>query len=33
VSPPPCVAAALHGADGTWRTTLPMKPKNNDDSE
>ena len=29
----PAVAAALHDADGTWRTTLPMKPKNNDDSE
>jgi len=27
----PAVAAALHAADGQWRTTLPMKPKNSDD--
>ena len=27
----PAVAAALHAADGVWRTTLPMKPKNSDD--
>lgn len=27
----PAVAAALHAADGQWRTTLPMKPKNTDD--
>ena len=27
----PAVAAALHSADGVWRTTLPMKPKNSDD--
>ena len=27
----PAVAAALHEADGTWRTTLPMKPKNSND--
>jgi len=27
----PAVAAALHAADGIWRTTLPMKPKNSDD--
>ena len=27
----PAVAAALHAADGKWRTTLPMKPKNPDD--
>lgn len=26
----PAVAAALHAADGHWRTTLPMKPKNDD---
>ncbi|MFM9084487.1 MAG: molybdopterin cofactor-binding domain-containing protein, partial [Actinomycetota bacterium] len=26
----PAVAAALHAADGQWRTTLPMKPKNTD---
>ena len=26
----PAVAAALHAADGIWRTTLPMKPKNSD---
>jgi xanthine dehydrogenase molybdenum-binding subunit len=24
----PAVAAALHNADGVWRTRLPMKPKN-----
>ena len=29
----PAVAAALHAADGQWRTTLPMKPKNNDNDE
>ncbi|CAB4612199.1 unannotated protein [freshwater metagenome] len=29
----PAVAAALHNADGMWRTTLPMKPKNNDSNE
>jgi xanthine dehydrogenase molybdenum-binding subunit len=29
----PAVAAALHDADGIWRTTLPMKPKKNDDNE
>jgi xanthine dehydrogenase molybdenum-binding subunit len=23
----PAVAAALHAADGVWRTQLPMKPK------
>jgi len=27
----PAVAAALRVADGTWRTTLPMKPRNSDD--
>lgn len=27
----PAVAAALHEADGTWRTTLPMKPKHSND--
>ena len=26
----PAVAAALHAADGQWRTQLPMKPKNSD---
>ena len=26
----PAVAAALHAADGQWRTTLPMKPKGSD---
>ncbi len=26
----PAVAAALHAADGEWRTTLPMKPKSDD---
>ena len=29
----PAVAAALHAADGQWRTTLPMKPKNTDNDE
>jgi xanthine dehydrogenase molybdenum-binding subunit len=29
----PAVAAALHSADGVWRTTLPMKPKNIDSNE
>ncbi len=27
----PAVAAALRAADGIWRTTLPMKPKNSND--
>ena len=27
----PAVAAALHAADGNWRTTLPMKPKTDSD--
>ena len=27
----PAVAAALHAADGAWRTTLPMKPKTDSD--
>ena len=27
----PAVAAALYDADGLWRTTLPMKPKNTND--
>ena len=30
---PPAVAAALHAADGIWRTRLPMKPKNADATE
>jgi xanthine dehydrogenase molybdenum-binding subunit len=29
----PAVAAALHAADGIWRTQLPMKPKNSDSNE
>jgi aldehyde oxidoreductase len=29
----PAVAAALHAADGIWRTRLPMKPKNTDANE
>ena len=29
----PAVAAALHAADGIWRTTLPMKPKNDDTND
>ena len=29
----PSVAAALHAADGIWRTQLPMKPKNSDSNE
>ncbi|MEY2711365.1 MAG: hypothetical protein RL487_1148, partial [Actinomycetota bacterium] len=29
----PAVAAALHAADGVWRTTLPMKPKNSDNDD
>ena len=29
----PAVAAALHAADGAWRTTLPMKPKNSDNDD
>lgn len=29
----PAVAAALHAADGTWRTQLPMKPKNSDSND
>ena len=29
----PAVAAALHAADGIWRTRLPMKPKNSDTNE
>ena len=29
----PAVAAALHAADGTWRTTLPMKPKTDDSND
>ena len=29
----PAVAAALHAADGQWRNTLPMKPKNNDSND
>ena len=29
----PAVAAALHAADGIWRTQLPMKPKNSDSND
>jgi xanthine dehydrogenase molybdenum-binding subunit len=29
----PAVAAALHAADGIWRTRLPMKPKNSDTAD
>jgi xanthine dehydrogenase molybdenum-binding subunit len=29
----PAVAAALHAADGVWRTKLPMKPKRSDPAE
>ncbi len=29
----PAVAAALHAADGGWRTTLPMKPKRSADDD
>ena len=29
----PAVAAALRAADGQWRTTLPMKPKNTDSDD
>ena len=29
----PAVAAALHNADGQWRTRLPMKPKNDSSNE
>ena len=29
----PAVAAALHAADGMWRNTLPMKPKNSDSAD
>lgn len=29
----PAVAAALHAADGQWRTQLPMKPKNLDTAD
>ena len=29
----PAVAAALHAADGQWRTTLPMKPKTTDNDD
>ena len=29
----PAVAAALRAADGVWRTTLPMKPKNSDNDD
>jgi xanthine dehydrogenase molybdenum-binding subunit len=29
----PAVAAALHAADGVWRTTLPMKPKRSSDDD
>ena len=29
----PAVAAALRAADGEWRTTLPMKPKNTDSDD
>jgi xanthine dehydrogenase molybdenum-binding subunit len=29
----PAVAAALHAADGMWRNTLPMKPKNTDSAD
>ena len=29
----PAVAAALHNADGVWRTRLPMKPKNNSSND
>lgn len=29
----PAVAAALHAADGQWRTRLPMKPKSDDSND
>jgi aldehyde oxidoreductase len=29
----PAVAAALHNADGQWRTRLPMKPKNDSSND
>ncbi len=29
----PAVAAALHAADGQWRTRLPMKPKTDDSND
>jgi len=29
----PAVAAALHAADGIWRTQLPMKPKTDDSND
>ena len=29
----PAVAAALHNADGVWRTRLPMKPKNDSSND
>jgi CO/xanthine dehydrogenase Mo-binding subunit len=29
----PAVAAALHAADGVWRTQLPMKPKTSDSND
>ena len=29
----PAVAAALHAADGEWRTRLPMKPKTDDSND
>jgi xanthine dehydrogenase molybdenum-binding subunit len=29
----PAVAAALRAADGVWRNTLPMKPKNSDNDD
>ena len=29
----PAVAAALHAADGVWRTRLPMKPKTDDSND
>jgi xanthine dehydrogenase molybdenum-binding subunit len=29
----PAVAAALHAADGIWRTRLPMKPKTSDTAD